>query len=622
MIFGMKHTLSLLLLAAGISWGQSQCSITQTVTTTGPQAVSTYNRPTTSGGASPCLFWVLSYSTQNATGVSIQFEGTNDLPGNSGAYKQGSHPDVSYTLLTIATGSTTTNPATGTDQGEMILCCDYYPWVRFNVTTLTGTGVSLTVRLYGYVSIGAAISGGAIGGALPQGGVPAIQMEGSPTSFAGNNTILQGILATAAPSAPVVTPVTTGAVTYGYQTTFRLATGESAPSIATVITNGNASPDNNVTLPSCSIPGMTVNVYLTADGGNSPGRLNAAPQTCGTVYNDTSASPVGAPQLPPLMDTTMGLISYPAIAAVDASRSQVVALNSRNPIEDNGVNYTGYRMGSNILSTNFNHPTRDDGQYYQLDNMFYSIYEDTNDTDMEKLVVDAELLLNGTHNANGSAAALQGNVAWVSSGHSTQVLGVSGAFSSSNGTLDTGGALGLFNAISGGSITEFDGIFDPVSISGGTHTAIYGERISGSRSGGTVVDTAGLRIDDWSVVTASGTNYNMLSQGVASSNLDEGKRLSGLFAGTGSAPGISGCSATIDATSTNAAGIITSGTSGACTVAITMANSQTAPHGFSCAVSNLTTANLIRQTVSSTGGATFAGVTVSADKIAYNCIGY
>lgn len=72
------------------------------------------------------------------------------------------------------------------------------------------------------------------------------------------------------------------------------------------------------------------------------------------------------------------------------------------------------------------------------------------------------------------------------------------------------------------------------------------------------------------------------------------------------------------------AGTFASGTTGACTVVITMngATGLTAPTGWVCAVSNQTTANLIRQSASTTTTATVTGTTVSGDVIAFHCMGY
>lgn len=92
-----------------------------------------------------------------------------------------------------------------------------------------------------------------------------------------------------------------------------------------------------------------------------------------------------------------------------------------------------------------------------------------------------------------------------------------------------------------------------------------------------------------------------------------------IFLGVGDIPAVSGCGS-IGANSTNPAGFITSATTGSCVSVLTF--SETAFNGWSCGISNSTTANLIRQTGSGTTTATFTGVTVSGDVLRYVCIAY
>lgn len=87
----------------------------------------------------------------------------------------------------------------------------------------------------------------------------------------------------------------------------------------------------------------------------------------------------------------------------------------------------------------------------------------------------------------------------------------------------------------------------------------------------------------------------------------------------GTSPTVS--SGTIGTGSRNAAGFITSATTGSFTCIITF-NGTTAPVGWSISVNNGTTANMIRQTGSSTTTATFQGVTASGDIIYYTATAY
>lgn len=110
------------------------CVYTLRVTAATPGAA--FSNKSTSSSGTPCTYWVASYWTNGASSVSVSLQGTNDASGSAGA---------SFTNLTATTGS---NPATGTNQGSVILCCDYYPWIRVNPTLFNGT--QLVIRLYGW----------------------------------------------------------------------------------------------------------------------------------------------------------------------------------------------------------------------------------------------------------------------------------------------------------------------------------------------------------------------------------------------------------------------------------------------------------------------------------------
>jgi len=90
--------------------------------------------------------------------------------------------------------------------------------------------------------------------------------------------------------------------------------------------------------------------------------------------------------------------------------------------------------------------------------------------------------------------------------------------------------------------------------------------------------------------------------------------------GGGTIPAVSTCGS-IGTGSKNTAGFITSNVTGACVSVLTFSG-YTAATGWSCGISNGTTANLITQTGSSTTTATFTGVTVSGDILRYVCAAY
>jgi hypothetical protein len=90
-----------------------------------------------------------------------------------------------------------------------------------------------------------------------------------------------------------------------------------------------------------------------------------------------------------------------------------------------------------------------------------------------------------------------------------------------------------------------------------------------------------------------------------------------------SSPTVGTCG-TIGTNSVNAAGFITSNVTGACVSVLTfdVTRMGAAGIGWSCSIYNSTTANLIRQTGSSTTTATFSGTTVTGDILPYSCVAY
>ncbi len=155
-----------LLLFAGLLCGQGtpNCQYTLSFTAAGSQSPAFSNLPTTTGGGQGCVAWRVVYWTNTSSATSIQIEGAAD------AVSGGVHgPTGSYTVLTPAAGGgsgsgATTNPATATVSGQINACCDYWPWIRITVNTLTssGAGTLLTVQVLGFkgTSAGAGSGGG------------------------------------------------------------------------------------------------------------------------------------------------------------------------------------------------------------------------------------------------------------------------------------------------------------------------------------------------------------------------------------------------------------------------------------------------------------------------------
>jgi len=90
------------------------------------------------------------------------------------------------------------------------------------------------------------------------------------------------------------------------------------------------------------------------------------------------------------------------------------------------------------------------------------------------------------------------------------------------------------------------------------------------------------------------------------------------------AQNVTGCSLT-SAVGGPSAGKFNSGTSGTCTITITMAATQAAPNGWTCDAHDQTTAadaNNVVQTAFTTTTITMSGTTVSGDVIVWKCMGW
>ena len=163
----------LLAVAAFDQTGTPDCQFTVTFSASGVGSANA-NKTT------PCVVWRVSYWTSNASSVSLTLEGAPD---------NGSGSPGSYTALTAV--QSTTNPATGTNSGTIVACCDYYPFIRLNLGTFTGT--SLTARVYGWkawVTPVNAIQGatGPSGPAGPSGPTGPAGPSGVPTFDSGCGT--------------------------------------------------------------------------------------------------------------------------------------------------------------------------------------------------------------------------------------------------------------------------------------------------------------------------------------------------------------------------------------------------------------------------------------------------
>lgn len=162
-----RFCLFALLAGALFAQGTASLQFTQTFTTaTTGSAVS--NGPTSAGGPQGSVAFRMVYYIQPGSGtvsaLSVELDGA---PTSGG----------SYTALTPAVGGgagagSTLNPVTSFPEGQGVMCCDFYPYLKLKVNTLTvsaGTPV-LIVKVLGYAGTSAAVGlGGGGGGGAPSG---------------------------------------------------------------------------------------------------------------------------------------------------------------------------------------------------------------------------------------------------------------------------------------------------------------------------------------------------------------------------------------------------------------------------------------------------------------------
>jgi hypothetical protein len=92
----------------------------------------------------PCVFWRLTYTPNGFTALSLAFQGARDSSGSAGTFSdipagnilEGSNPLTDAVCQPGGTGCT-------------MVARIYTPWVRVNVSTVTGTGTIL-LRAFGY----------------------------------------------------------------------------------------------------------------------------------------------------------------------------------------------------------------------------------------------------------------------------------------------------------------------------------------------------------------------------------------------------------------------------------------------------------------------------------------
>jgi hypothetical protein len=150
----MKHTTlwalaALLFIFSLPIFGQTpDCQFTFTASTAAPGIAHANKGP-------QCPSWRFTFYSTGFSAVSIQVEAAPDVAGSPGTWAIVPTAAVSEASC-FPTGCTAGNPTVATQAGTFVLRT-YFPWIRVNLTTATGTGF-VSSYMYGYKGTTASVS--------------------------------------------------------------------------------------------------------------------------------------------------------------------------------------------------------------------------------------------------------------------------------------------------------------------------------------------------------------------------------------------------------------------------------------------------------------------------------
>lgn len=223
------------------------------------------------GTANVCTTIRVDYQANGFSGLSIQLEGA---PYNT----NGTGPGA-FALISGPTSGT--NPSTNTGNATILFSNIFYPFLRLNVTTVTGSG-KITWRTYGSIGVRASV-GGSGGGTGPTGATGATGPSGATGATGPAGGGLSGLTAGAIVNAATPTSVQTPSATTTLDSSGNIATPGS-------VTAGNGSSTTGVLNLKGKTSGNTVKrtvsdttaaATITDPGTTGPSLVNNGTPTSG-----------------------------------------------------------------------------------------------------------------------------------------------------------------------------------------------------------------------------------------------------------------------------------------------------------------------------------------------------
>jgi hypothetical protein len=224
-----------------------------------------------------------------------------------------------------------------------------------------------------------------------------------------------------------------------------------------------------------------------------------------------------------------------------------------------------------------------------------------------------------TAGGNGGVASLNGGVVGTTisngyrnlilqAGNSSATIAVGSGSNAATSSVYIAGSTAATSSINGGDVLITGGLPNATSSVGGNLVL---------RTGGTAVAASNGNIVFQGINTSTGQPATFVTFNGNTGQFTS--TLVGLGYVAGGSISVSGCSLSA-ATGGQTAGKFTSGTTGTCTVTVTL---PAAPNGWACRASDITTvADVINQTASATTSCTISGTTATNDVIVFSAIGF